>query len=195
MKPKLFDLARRRAGQSALAILVTIGVMTACWVGYVNHTLNFHVVEAGQFYRAGRVPPAMLEPLIRQYGIRSVLNLEGARPEKAWYQAEVAELDRLRISHYDVRLSATRILQPEQVAGLLDIIRTAPKPLLVHCRSGADRSGLAAALYLAKLRHRDKDEAYDQLSMAYGHFPYLWSATKEMDDTYWASVDPTRELE
>lgn len=44
-----------------------------------------------------------------------------------------------------------------------------PKPILIHCRSGADRSGLAAALYVSKVAGLDNAKAEAQLSFYYGH--------------------------
>src|SRR5262249_28381673 len=45
-------------------------------------------------------------------------------------------------------------------------------PALVHCKSGADRAGFAAALYLLMVEKRPLDEAARQLSLLYGHFPF-----------------------
>ncbi|XWN31847.1 MAG: sulfur transferase domain-containing protein [Devosia sp.] len=42
-------------------------------------------------------------------------------------------------------------------------------PILVHCKSGADRAGLAAALYLIIVEGRSAAEAKRQLSFKYGH--------------------------
>ncbi|MEM8853625.1 MAG: sulfur transferase domain-containing protein, partial [Pseudomonadota bacterium] len=42
-------------------------------------------------------------------------------------------------------------------------------PILVHCKSGADRAGLAAALYLIIVEGRPAAEAKRQLSFKYGH--------------------------
>ena len=52
------------------------------------------------------------------------------------------------------------------------------KPLLIHCQSGADRSGPAAALYLAAIARHGEAAAEDQLSIRYGHIglPHVSSA-------------------
>jgi protein tyrosine/serine phosphatase len=75
------------------------------------------------------------------------------------------------------------------VADLLAIMRRAPKPLLVHCKSGADRTGLVSALYRFAIEGKGADEADRQLTVLYGHFPYLASRTRAMDDSFWAFVD------
>jgi hypothetical protein len=56
--------------------------------------------------------------------------------------------------------------------------------LLVHCRNGADRSGLVSAIYLAEIQGVAVDEAIGQLSLYYGHFPWLISETGAMDESF-----------
>jgi hypothetical protein len=67
---------------------------------------------------------------------------------------------------------------------ILKILRHAPKPILVHCKNGADRTGLVAAVYLAAIKGVKLDEAAGQLSLYYGHFPWLISATGAMDESF-----------
>ena len=43
---------------------------------------------------------------------------------------------------------------------------------------------LVAALYLAQIENRPVDEAAGQLSLIYGHFPYLTSKTGAMDRSF-----------
>jgi len=65
---------------------------------------------------------------------------------------------------------------------LVALMKKAPKPLLVHCKAGADRTSLASALYLYALKHDpDADRA---ISIIYGHFPWLGSKTKAMDESF-----------
>jgi hypothetical protein len=67
---------------------------------------------------------------------------------------------------------------------------TLPKPMLIHCWGGADRTGLASALYLYGVKHQGSDQAAEQLSWRYGHLPYLWwSKTRAMDNTFNRYVD------
>jgi hypothetical protein len=78
--------------------------------------------------------------------------------------------------------SANAPLDANQVAQLADALRDAPKPLLIHCRAGSDRTGLACALYVASHGGSYRD-AQDQLSLFYGHFPYFGSRSVAMDLT------------
>ena len=43
------------------------------------------------------------------------------------------------------------------------------RPVMLHCKSGADRSGFASALYLMLAENRPAAEARKQLALKYGH--------------------------
>ena len=47
-----------------------------------------------------------------------------------------------------------------------------PKPMLVHCKSGSDRTGLAVTLYLHVIKGQPLDEARRALSWKYGHWSF-----------------------
>ncbi|WP_339950633.1 tyrosine-protein phosphatase, partial [uncultured Albimonas sp.] len=49
------------------------------------------------------------------------------------------------------------------------LIRDTPTPVLFHCKSGADRAGLMAALWMVLREGRSAAEASGQLSLRYGH--------------------------
>jgi protein tyrosine/serine phosphatase len=185
-------LSRRlqNIGLAGLVILLLLGIAITSAVFYIQRNGNFHVVEPGQFYRSAELKPGQLDKVIEQYGIKSILNLEGDKTGRHWYETEKAIAASHGIPLYDYHLWSWKMLTPAQVDDVLAIVRDAPKPILVHCRDGADRTGLVSGLYLAEILGRNQDVAYDQLSLGYGHFRYLWSDTEEMDDTFWAVVDP-----
>ncbi|MBW2127151.1 MAG: hypothetical protein JRH08_16110 [Deltaproteobacteria bacterium] len=60
--------------------------------------------------------------------------------------------------------------------------------MLIHCKAGADRAGLIAAAWKLRQQKETPQNAYKQLSIYYGHFPYLWSKTKVMDQSFWNYV-------
>jgi protein tyrosine/serine phosphatase len=181
---------------AALIRWTKIGVITAgviagsigSYWGLVQYNGNFHTVSEGTLYRSAQLSKSELQAAVRDRGVRSILNLRGAHPGQPWYDDEIAASKQLDVAHYDYGLSAKRVVTGKQIYEILDIIRNAPKPLLVHCKSGADRSGLVAALYRYADEHTSADEADRQLSLVYGHFPYLMSQTKAMDDSFWAFV-------
>ena len=172
---------------AAVAIGLTGGSAGAYW-GIIQYQGNLHAVGDGLLYRSAQLSKAELKSAAQQYRIKSVLNLRGANLRARWYDDEVAEALELGLAHYDYPLSAKRFVTAKQIAEILDIVRSAPKPMLIHCKSGADRSGLVAALYRYAETGASATEADRELSLVYGHFPYLTSRSQAMDDSFWAFV-------
>jgi len=145
---------------------------------------NIHVVEPGQLYRAAQLNGSALDHVLDSYGIRTVINLRGEHNGRPWYDDEVAVTRKHGLIHIDVPMSANREPNRATISKLINALEDAPKPILVHCRSGSDRSGLASALYELIVAHKAAADAAGQLSFRYGHFPWLWSHTFAMDDTF-----------
>lgn len=161
----------RRRSPWLLALLGIDGA-ALCLVAYivaVNLTGNVHTVVTDEVYRAGQPRPGLLDRMERQHGIRTVLNLRGANPGSPWYDNEVADSQRLGIQHINFRMSAKEELTPQEVRELIAIMRDAPKPLLIHCAGGSDRTGLASAFYVAAVAMGSEAQAERQLSLRYGH--------------------------
>ncbi len=54
---------------------------------------------------------------------------------------------------------------------LIDVLEQCPYPLLIHCKSGADRTGLASALYRMVERGEPPERAETNFSYRFGHIP------------------------
>ncbi len=148
-------------------------------------TGNIHVVEPGALYRSAQLKGEQLAEVFSKYDIRSVINLRGENRGELWYENELAVTVAHKVAHFDLGMGATSEPEPKVIAKLLKILRTAPRPILIHCYSGADRSGLAAALYERVVMGKSAQNAASQLSFRYGHFPWLGSGTVAMDKAYW----------
>jgi protein tyrosine/serine phosphatase len=175
-----------RAGLLGLALLVA---PVGGYSGMLAYTGNLHAVSDGVLYRSAQLSKEQFEAAIREHNLRSILNLRGAHPGEAWYDDEIAAARQAGIRHYDYPMSAKRKLARDQIEPILEIVRNAPKPLLIHCKSGADRSGLVAALFRLSIENASPEEADRQLSLRYGHFPYLTSKSGAMDESFWAFVE------
>ncbi len=189
------DSPARHAGTARrwfLAIIVFLLASPAAglglWLGGLQLAGNFHVVEPGIVYRSAQLGDAHLREAVLRNKIRSIINLRGPYPDAAWYRREIVLAETLGVKHYDFPLSATRTVDFDRMSQLLALVRLAPKPVLIHCQSGADRSGLASALFEYAVMLRKPEEAAEQLSLWYGHFPYLWSRTGAMDESFGAFV-------
>jgi protein tyrosine/serine phosphatase len=82
-------------------------------------------------------------------------------------------------------MSANREPNEALLTRLIETLRTVEMPVVIHCEGGADRTGLAAALYELLVMGRSAEVASAQLSFRYGHFPWLTSRTGAMDATFW----------
>ena len=160
-------------------------------------TGNFHEIVPGEFYRSAQPSGKDLERYVKDYGIKTVINLRGGNKSDDWYREEVATSARLGINLIDFRMKAAHELTDEQALALIKLMKHAPKPLLIHCRAGADRSGLAAALYMASVKKSAESDAENQLSLRYGHlpaFPFWWTDAQAMRRTL-ERVEPLLEYE
>lgn len=119
-------------------------------------------------WRSNQPTPARLRKLAGQPGVRTVLNLRGENDHGAWL-LERAVCEQHGIKLIDLRLASRKPPKVEQVQQVLAVLRNEPRPILFHCKSGADRAGLVAAL--AKLTESDADweSVRDQLSFRYLH--------------------------
>lgn len=179
---------RRHAKRLLLAVVVGVPLILG-YLAYLQLSGNFHTVSSGQVYRAAQMDGQALARWKREYGIASVLNLRGENAGADWYETERAVADRLGIQHIDFRMSASNELDQPQVQALLKVMRDAPKPMLIHCMGGSDRTGFASALYVAGVEQRGEDAAEWQLSLAFGHISLPWSKAWPMNIT-WERIEP-----
>ena len=173
----------RRLRQLGVVIFVAL-LVGGGYVGSLRLTGNFNPVVDGEVYRSAQLSPAEIATFAKAYGIKTIINLRGANPGKAWYDGEVNEARELGVAHLDFRMSARRELTATQAADLLALMKQAEKPLLIHCEAGADRSGLATALYLAVVKKESLAEAAGQLSFRYGHFSLPFVPEYAMDRSF-----------
>ena len=179
------------------ALLIVLLLLVLAFGGFVLHLIahhNFHIVSAGRIYRSAQMNADGLSQVIQEQSIKSILNLRGGNSNQDWYQAETSTAQRLGVQHYDFALSAGHEVNDEEIGRILDTINRAPKPMLIHCKSGADRTGLIGALYLYSLEGKSAESADRELTIFYGHVPYLfWRDTVAMDRSFWRYVGSHRQ--
>ncbi|WP_246868208.1 tyrosine-protein phosphatase [Piscirickettsia salmonis] len=71
------------------------------------------------------------------------------------------------INHFNVALDAHKVPSLNTLHYLIYLIENAPRPLLFHCRAGADRTGLASALSIILNGNSSLDDLEDQASWQY----------------------------
>jgi protein tyrosine/serine phosphatase len=176
-------LLGRRIRVLAAAVCAACLMISVVLFG-VRFSGNFDVIETELAYRSGQLSPDELVAVIDQLGIRSIISLSPPEPDRAWYRSEVAISAARHIARYEMPLSWQKELTSAELCRLLRLMQGAPKPVLIHSKSGADRAGLAAAIFRYAIAARSFDDAKNQLSIRYGHFPFLVSGTGAMDASF-----------
>lgn len=194
--PKPFALYWRLARICGWTLLAVVG-LSLSFYGLLQVGHNQHVVAPGLLYRSAQLPVGEFVSLAQQVGLRTVINLRGENIGQDWYDAQYHAAQELGVGFINYRMSASRELTVEEMNALAQMLRDAPKPVLIHCSSGSDRTGLACALYLLESGYPPPAVAY-QLSLRFGHFPYLWSGSWAMDNSLKAyresQLPPMRKL-
>ncbi len=149
--------ARRRAHASYL--LLDHAILRYWWT-------NFHQVTPG-VYRSNQPTHGRFANMAK-LGIVTVINLrgEGGHP-RYLFEAESCRALGLRL--VSTQLSARRPAPRAEILRLFVLLRTVDRPLVMHCKSGADRAGFASALHLLSEGH-SVAEARRMLHPRFLHF-------------------------
>lgn len=177
----LFSISRSLKGRFFLLVFIP-AIIAGAYIANILVSGNFEPITEGEAYRSGQLNEASLERHLKEYRIKSVLNLRGKNSGKDWYETEIAVCRKLSVRHYDLAMSSSGRPNPEVMSRLMEIFREAPRPILIHCRSGSDRSGLAAAFWKVVVDGEPKAIAQKQLSIRFGHFPV--GQTSVLDDFF-----------
>lgn len=153
----------------AIGCLLGLSLAVAWEIGQVTFGRNFHVVIPGRVYRCAQPTAAGLEQAIRKNGIRTVINLRGCGVPLPWYLDETRATHRLDVNQEDVSFSASRLPADTEIRRLVQVLDRTEYPILLHCRQGADRTGLASALVLLLQTDDGLDQARHQLGWRFGH--------------------------
>ncbi len=170
----------RRCRPGGLPGAVTLTLAVVLWVGITScqHGLvpsgpalpNFHAVAEGSVYRSAQMDETQLRAAIGEYGIRTVLNLRGTNPDKPWYQTEARVCQELGVTLVDYAMSAGSLPPVEMMADILETLRRAEHPMLIHCSGGSDRTGAISAIYRMSILGEAREHALSELDPQYFHF-------------------------
>jgi protein tyrosine phosphatase (PTP) superfamily phosphohydrolase (DUF442 family) len=137
---------------------------------------NFHKVSQ-DLYR-GAQPTAAGVGQLRDMGIKTIINLRSFHSDKD-------EIGDIEIGYEHIFMKSWHP-EEEEIVKFLKIVTDKEKtPVFVHCRYGADRTGLMCAIYRVAVCGWSKESAADE--MVYGGFGFhpIW---KNLYD-YFMSLD------
>lgn len=136
---------------------------------------NFAPV-ADDAYRSNHPTHARLAAY-RDLGIKAVLNLRGSKPTPM-YLLEAESCDALGLTMISVPLAARKPAPKDALAALFAAFDDIPRPFLMHCKSGADRAGLASALYVLD-QGGSLETARAQLSLRFLHLKFTRTGVQD----------------
>lgn len=137
---------------------------------------NFEEIAPG-VYRSNHPTHRRLKKY-RDMGIKSVLSLRGEEKFAHWlFEKESCETLGLKL--HTAKLWARHAAKPSKIANVLDEIRKIERPFVFHCKSGADRAGFVAAMYLMVFEGQSVQEARRMLSFKYLHMKHTKTGVQD----------------
>ena len=137
---------------------------------------NFYCVS-DNVYRSEQ-PQASDLPALKELGIKTVLSLRH-------YHHDSGEFDRAGITSLQHKMDAGSVSVTDLIT-VLRMMRSTPKPLLLHCWHGSDRTGFVVAGYRMVFMNWTAADAIEELRLGgFGHhasyYPNIAKVLKELD--------------
>lgn len=122
----------------------------ACKLALTPDVTNACVVSDGVLWRGGK-PNSQGALALMNKGVGTVVNLEMLHSDKdAFRQAKGApsrSVDYFEVPEWEPNVVIAPGRVDDSVAEFIAIVRTQPRPVYVHCRSGQNRTGVMVAAY------------------------------------------------
>lgn len=131
---------------------------------YLNHHQVSHKLS-----RCAQPAPQQIAAFAAS-GVKTVVNLRAGRGHGAWpLEREACERHGISLVRFVVR--STEAPDRQTILRAKEFFASIEYPAVAHCKSGANRVGFFAALYVL-LEGGTAAEALEQLSLRYGHNRY-----------------------
>jgi len=105
---------------------------------------------------------------LAQDGIKTILNLRAESP-KGFYLLEKEACEQHGITLVDFRVYSRDVHTPEKIRAAKELFPTLEYPVMMHCKSGADRTGFMGVLYRHFHMGDTIEQALVQLDFKYLH--------------------------
>lgn len=156
--------------------LTSPGGRAAAWFDslFVDHSVlrlawgNVAEVVPGKIYRSNHPTPMRLARLVRRFGLKTLVNVRGKR-DCGSDALSRDQAEALGLAHIDMAFESRGAPHRDRILRFAVLYRSLATPALLHCKSGADRAGLASGLAVL-FEGGTAAEAGRQLSLRFGHF-------------------------
>lgn len=149
------------------SILAIVLVFVGKYVYDMNINHNFETITEGKVYKSGVIPPNELESYIKEYGIKSVVDLrfpgigdDVNNPEiPAELTAEKEAIAKIKGVNY-FNNGSDQVPKPENLDSFFKIMdNPANYPVLIHCYHGVGRAEIYSAIYRIEYENFSNEEA------------------------------------
>jgi protein tyrosine/serine phosphatase len=142
-----------------LGFVLALAVLTVCSLpGQAPAIRNFGEVEPGTIYRSAQPTDAELSGLARM-GIKTVLDL---RDDATVAHERTVVENSLHLHFLSFPLKGVGAPTDAQIQQILAAIDAAPKPVLIHCHQGEDRTGVVVAVLRMTHDHWTRQQAFSE---------------------------------
>jgi protein tyrosine/serine phosphatase len=104
----------------------------------------------------------------RDRGVRTIINLRGGADSH--HALAIDACRRLGVNYVDFAVKSREVPARDRIVGAKALFDRVEYPVMMHCKSGADRAGLMSVLYMHFRRGLPIAEAIAQLDLKFGHF-------------------------
>jgi len=134
---------------------------------------NFHEVAPG-IYRSGLISEEAA-PHLKELGVKTVINFDN-KEKRA--RKEIANLELSGIYTIWIPWSGWEEPEDRHMDTFLALMKTESlKPILIHCKKGSERTGLAIGLWRVAALGWPAEKAYEEMR-SYGYRTSLWGHFK-----------------
>ncbi|MEL7487947.1 MAG: tyrosine-protein phosphatase [Pseudomonadota bacterium] len=128
---------------------------------------NTHEIAPGRLWRTYQPSPGKLKKW-RDKGVRTVVNLRG-ETDSGHFALEKEACETLGLTLVSFRVYSREAPSANMLRDARQLFKDIDYPAVMHCKSGADRTGVMGTLYRFFEEGAPLDEAMEQLSFRYGH--------------------------
>lgn len=148
-------------------VITIVLVFVGKYVYDMNINHNFETITKGKVYKSGVIPPDELESYIKEYGIKSVVDLrfpgtgdDVNNPEiPAELTAEKEAIAKIKGVNY-FNNGSDQVPAQKNLDRFFEIMdNPANYPVLIHCYHGVGRAEMYSAIYRIEYENMDRNEA------------------------------------
>lgn len=165
---------RSRAIKAVVWCGLAAGIVAWAWFGWFRFDVfprNFGEVEKGKIYRSAALTPAAVQKVVREHGIRTIIDLGGFDKDPIGNRNAARTAEALGVERFVFNLEGDGTGNPNAYVAALKIMNDpARQPVLVHCSAGAQRTSGAVMLYRDFVQGKPLEETYAE-ARQYRHDP------------------------